>query len=61
MLMLCLFDRLLELESCPKTLPFSLFRAMSALVALCRARATASSSLFNSVIRPAFRNFSTGS
>ncbi|CAE6048448.1 unnamed protein product [Arabidopsis arenosa] len=39
---------------------FSLFRAMAALVALCRARATASSSLFNSVIRPAFRKFSTG-
>lgn len=33
---------------------------MSALVALCRARASASSSLFNSLVRPAFRSFSTG-
>ncbi|CAN8286559.1 unnamed protein product [Cochlearia groenlandica] len=37
---------------------------MSAIVALCRARASASSSssslLFNRVIRPAFRNFSAG-
>ncbi|XP_033145015.1 60S ribosomal protein L2, mitochondrial isoform X1 [Brassica rapa] len=35
---------------------------MSALVALCRARtaASSSSSLFNSVVRPAFRSLSTG-
>ncbi|KAH0930801.1 hypothetical protein HID58_016528, partial [Brassica napus] len=33
---------------------------MSAIVALCRARASSSYSLFNSVVRPAFRSFSTG-
>ncbi|KAF3554680.1 hypothetical protein F2Q69_00017986 [Brassica cretica] len=33
---------------------------MSANVALCRARASSSYSLFNSVVRPAFRSFSTG-
>ncbi|KAG5402467.1 hypothetical protein IGI04_017074 [Brassica rapa subsp. trilocularis] len=32
---------------------------MSAIVALCRARASSSYSLFNSVVRPAFRSFST--
>ncbi|CAN6978996.1 unnamed protein product [Brassica oleracea var. botrytis] len=33
---------------------------MSALVALCRARTAASSSLLNSLVRPAFRSLSTG-
>ncbi|WZY91036.1 hypothetical protein YC2023_047771 [Brassica napus] len=32
---------------------------ISAIVALCRARASSSYSLFNSVVRPAFRSFST--